>query len=109
MISRFIPGGRIAVPLACGAAHVPIWIFLTGSAIAAVAWSVLFVSLGWFFGDGAMLVVGQVRRYEDALAVVLVALAVGVFVWIRRRQKRAQALAPDTGAYAAFEEREPKA
>ncbi|MEP7346496.1 MAG: VTT domain-containing protein, partial [Gemmatimonadaceae bacterium] len=47
ILARFIFGGRIAVPLACGAAHVPIWIFLTGSAIAAAVWATLFTALGW--------------------------------------------------------------
>src|SRR6185436_2830453 len=61
ILARFIFGGRIAVPLACGAAHVPIWIFLTGSAIAAATWSALFTALGWFFGESAVLVVGHVR------------------------------------------------
>lgn len=85
--ARFVFGGRIAVPLACGAAHIPIWLFLTGSAIAAVAWSVLFAALGWFFGESAVLVVGHVRRYEGELVLLLVVIALGAFLWVRRRQR----------------------
>lgn len=96
ILARFVFGGRIAVPLACGAAHVPIWIFLTGSAIAAAVWSVLFTALGWFFGESAVLVIGQVRRYEDELAMLLVAIGLGAFLWLRRRQvKRMDAAPPD--------------
>jgi membrane protein DedA with SNARE-associated domain len=90
ILARFIFGGRIAVPLACGAAHVRIWIFLTGSAIAAAVWATLFTALGWFFGDGAVLVIGHVRRYEDELAMLLVGLGLAAFFWLRRRQVQKQ-------------------
>jgi membrane protein DedA with SNARE-associated domain len=96
--ARFVLGGRIALPLACGAAHVPIWIFLTGTAIASAIWSTVCVTLGWFFGESAMLALGHVRKYEDALAVLLVALAVAAFFWIRRRQRRLIAAEPVDGA-----------
>lgn len=88
ILARFIFGGRIAVPLACGAAHVPIWIFLSGSAIAAAVWAVFFTALGWFFGESAVLVIGHVRRYEDELAMLLVAIGLASFFWLRRRLVR---------------------
>ena len=97
ILARFIFGGRIAVPLACGAARVPIWIFLTGSAIAAAAWAVLFTALGWFFGESAVLVIGHVRRYEDELAMLLVAIGLAAFFWLRRRQVRGRDLPEQEG------------
>lgn len=87
-IARFVFGGRIALPLACGAAHVPPWIFLTGTAIASVVWAALLAGLGWAFGEAAVLVVGEVRRFEAPIAVVLVALGAGGWWWLRRRQGR---------------------
>lgn len=92
ILARFIFGGRIAVPLACGAAHVPLRIFLTGSAIAAAAWSLIFTALGWFFGESAVLLVGHVRRYEDELVLLLIAIALAAFLWLRRRQTKAVAV-----------------
>lgn len=89
VISRFAFGARIALPLACGAAHVPIWIFLTGTAVASVAWALLFVALGWIFGEGAVLVVGELRKYEGAVAVALVLVVAAVYGWRRRRERRA--------------------
>jgi membrane protein DedA with SNARE-associated domain len=88
VISRFAFGARILLPLACGAAHVPPWIFLTGTAIASAIWSLAFVSLGWAFGQAAVLVMGEVRRYEAPVALVLVLSVAGVFYWLRRRQTR---------------------
>ncbi|MGQ0650088.1 MAG: DedA family protein [Gemmatimonadaceae bacterium] len=94
VLSRFAFGARIALPLACGAAHVPVWIFLTGSAIASAIWSLVFVSLGWVFGEGAVLVVGEVRRYEGMIAAILVLVAGSVYLWLKRRQRRAAAREP---------------
>lgn len=90
IIARFAFGGRIILPLACGAAHVPIWIFLTGSAIASVIWALAFAALGWFFGQTAVMVLGRVKEFEGLLTGVLVAFSIGTFFWIHRRQKKGQ-------------------
>ncbi|HEX4933663.1 MAG TPA: DedA family protein [Gemmatimonadaceae bacterium] len=95
-IARFVFGGRIALPLACGAAHVPPWIFFTGTAIASLVWAALLAGLGWAFGEAAVLVVGEVRKFEGPVAVVLLALGVGAWWWLRRRQSAPPASdAPD--------------
>jgi membrane protein DedA with SNARE-associated domain len=96
VISRFAFGARIALPMACGAARVPPWIFATGMAVASLAWAVVFVGLGWIFGQGAVLVVGEVRRFEGPIAAVLVAAVVVAFVVLKRRQRRA--IAQDAGS-----------
>ncbi|MCC7323315.1 MAG: hypothetical protein IT358_05780, partial [Gemmatimonadaceae bacterium] len=83
------------LPLACGAAHVPPWIFLTGTAVASVVWAALVAGLGWVFGEAAVLLVGEVRRFETPIALLLVALGGGVYWWLRRRQRlAAQGAAP---------------
>lgn len=89
LLARVAFGGRIALPLACGAAHVPPWIFLTGSAIASVVWAAALAGLGWAFGEAAVLVIGEVRKFELPVAIVLVALGVGAWWWLRQRQRRA--------------------
>jgi membrane protein DedA with SNARE-associated domain len=97
-ISRFAFGARIALPMACGAARVPPWIFATGMAVASVVWAITFVGLGWVFGQGAVLVVGGVRRFEAPLAVLLV-VGVGIaYLVLKRRQRRA--IAQDAGPSA---------
>ena len=95
ILARVAFGGRIALPLACGAAHVPPWIFLTGTAVASVAWAALVAGLGWVFGEAAVLLVDEVRRFETPIALLLVALGGGVYWWLRRRQRlAAQGAAP---------------
>jgi len=94
-ISRFVFGGRIALPLACGAAHVPPWIFFTGTAIASLVWAALLAGMGWAFGEAAVLVVGEVRKFEGPVAVLLVALGAGGWWWLRKRQQRPPAQVRD--------------
>ena len=87
ILARVAFGGRIALPLACGAAHVPPWIFLTGTAISSVLWAAILAGLGWAFGEAAVLLVGEVRKFEGALALVMIALGVGAWWWLRKRQR----------------------
>jgi membrane protein DedA with SNARE-associated domain len=90
LLARFVFGGRILLPLACGAARVPVWIFVTGSAIASVVWAAVYTSLGWFFGRSALAVHGHLRRYEElVVAGVIVAVFLGSFILLRRRQRSA--------------------
>lgn len=86
---RFAFGARIVLPIACGAARLRLPVFLIGSAIASLVWSVLFVLVGWLFGETALLVIGHIRRYEDAIAALLVAgVALVSAVVLRRRRPR---------------------
>ena len=82
---RFAYGMRLVLPMACGAARVPIVLFLTGSAVSALVWGYLFTILGWAFGHATLLALNHVRRYEwYVVAVILVAVAIGF--WIARRR-----------------------
>jgi membrane protein DedA with SNARE-associated domain len=82
---RYAYGLRVTLPLACGAAHVPVWEFLIGSGISALTWASLFTVLGWVFGRSAEIVMMHVRRYETLLALALTGLAgVLLFLYLRR-------------------------
>ena len=84
---RFAFGARIVLPIACGAARLRIPIFLIGTAIASVVWAALFATLGWIFGETALLVLGHIKRYDDEIAMLLVILVALVFVVIVRRRQ----------------------
>jgi membrane protein DedA with SNARE-associated domain len=82
---RFAFGLRLTLPIACGAARVPILIYLIGSAISAAVWSFLFTVLGWGFGRAALIVLGRVHRYEKFL-IPAILLGLGmIFWWMRKR------------------------
>ena len=82
---RFAYGLRLTLPIACGAAHVPLRIYVPGSGISAAVWSVLFTLLGWGLGETTMIVVGHVRRYEKWIAIaILVVILVALYAMRRR-------------------------
>ena len=90
ILVRFAFGGRIALPLACGAARLHAGKFAAGTAIGAVLWSIIFGSLGWFFGHSAVLILGSVRKYEDLMVALIVAAGIAVFFAVRRNRVTGQ-------------------
>lgn len=82
---RWAYGLRLALPLACGAARTPVWLYAIGSAISCFTWSAIFSILGWGAGRATLRALGHVRRYEKFLvAAILIALLV-VF-WVMRKR-----------------------
>lgn len=83
---RFAYGLRLTLPIACGAARVPLSIYLAGSAISAAAWSILFTLLGWGLGNTTLIILGRVRAYERSITIAIVLLAAAGFLAMRRRR-----------------------
>ena len=86
---RYAYGARIPLPIACGAAGIPVVQYLVGSGISCWSWGALFTAIGWIFGSTAVLLLGRIRRHEDVLAVLLVS-AVAILIVIialRNREK----------------------
>jgi membrane protein DedA with SNARE-associated domain len=86
---RYAYGARIVLPIACGAAEIPIAQYLIGSGISCWSWGALFTAIGWVFGSTAVLLMGRIRKHEDVLAISLV-IAVALLVAIialRNREK----------------------
>jgi membrane protein DedA with SNARE-associated domain len=82
---RFAYGLRLVLPLACGAARVPVIVYLIATAISSAAWAFLFTILGWAFGEGILLVLNHVKRYEWYLVIVIL-IGVGIAFWYSRRR-----------------------
>jgi membrane protein DedA with SNARE-associated domain len=85
MAVRFAYGLRLVLPIACGAARVPIIVYFIATAISSLVWGYLFTVLGWAFGEGMLLVLNHVRRYEWYL-VIAIFIAVGIGFWYARRR-----------------------
>lgn len=85
---RFLYGFRVAGPVLIGASGMPWQRFALFNLLGAMLWAVLLSSIGWFFGQTAELLLGELQRYEGALALVLLAAAVGYAVWVRVRRRR---------------------
>jgi membrane protein DedA with SNARE-associated domain len=82
---RWAYGLRLTLPIACGAARLPLAIYLIGSAVSCLTWSFTFVFLGWGFGRTTLLALGHVRRYENYL-IALILAALGVAFWTMRER-----------------------
>ena len=82
---RFAYGLRLTLPIACGAARIPILLYLIGSGISAITWSFAFTLVGWGFGRTTRAMLGHVRRYESyVVALILVILAIAFWFMQRR-------------------------
>lgn len=85
---RFAYGLRIALPIACGVARLRLPIYLIGSAISCIVWSLVFTLIGWSLGNTTERLVGHVREYEWLVGLVFVAIMVLGF-WVFRRRNQA--------------------
>jgi membrane protein DedA with SNARE-associated domain len=84
---RWVFGLRIALPIACGAARVPLGTYVIGSAVSCFTWSLTFVVVGWYFGEAARRLLHHVERYERWIVLVLALGALGGW-WVARARRR---------------------
>lgn len=87
---RYAYGLRLTLPMACGAARVPLLTYVIGSGISAITWSSLFTVLGWAFGRTAVQVLRHVRRFEDVILLAGVGV-VGVLLFFLTRRSQTTA------------------
>ena len=86
---RFAFGLRIVLPMASGAARVPLYVFLPVSLIGSLAWTVVFTLVGYVAGEAAVQAIGHLGRAGEIVGAVLVTIAVFAFLrWQRRRRER---------------------
>ena len=96
---RFAYGLRIALPIACGVAHLPISKYAIGTAISSIVWSLVFTVLGWWLGRTTETFIGHVRQMESLIGGIVVVAVLIVFLILRRRQvaeRTAQVLDPES-------------
>jgi membrane protein DedA with SNARE-associated domain len=95
---RFAYGLRLPVPIACGAARLPLSLYVIASGISCWAWATLFTLLGWKAGGAALKLLGFTTRYDVRLGFIAIALTVTLIVMRRRRliaERTAHVLAGD--------------
>jgi membrane protein DedA with SNARE-associated domain len=86
---RFAFGLRIVLPMACGAARVPLFVFLPVSLIGSLAWTSVFTGLGYVAGEAAVQAIGHLGRAGEIIGALVVTVAVFAFLrWQRRRRER---------------------
>ena len=89
LLVRFAFGLRLILPIACGAARVPVAIYLPASFIGSAVWSGIFTLIGYAAGEAAVSVVGKLGRVGEIIGALLVTTVVLVFMrWNSRRNAR---------------------
>ncbi len=87
--SRFLYGFRAITPIILGTSRVSGIRFLILNLLGAVVWACIFVSVGYFFGDTLSLFLGNIKKFEGVLVLVIVgAGAVVQFLSWRRAHRK---------------------
>jgi membrane protein DedA with SNARE-associated domain len=82
-------GFRTVAPFVIGMSRVPTSRFVLFNTIGAAAWALSIGALGYFFGHGLELLLGDVKRYELEAFLFLVAVGAGSWLWRFLRRRRA--------------------
>lgn len=77
---RFLYGLRTVTPFVIGMSRIPIAEFVVLNVIGAALWAIGIGALGYAFGHGLELILGDIKRYEIAVF-ALIALS-GIMMWI---------------------------
>ncbi|MBL0169873.1 MAG: DedA family protein [Gemmatimonadaceae bacterium] len=86
---RFAFGLRIVLPLACGAARVPLATYLAASLLGSALWTLVFALIGYAAGEAAVRAVGHVGRAGEIIGALVVTAAVYAFIrWNRVRRAK---------------------
>ena len=85
LMVRFAYGLRLPLPIACGAAQVPVGLYATASGISCWVWAIAFSYLGVAFGGAALTVLQFTRRLEVRLGMLVLILL--VVLWVIRRRR----------------------
>jgi membrane protein DedA with SNARE-associated domain len=87
---RFAYWLRLPLPIACGAARVPLSLFVLASGISCWLWSIAFVALGYWASAPALAALRYTRRNDVQLAIAAVILVALLWFMVTRRRRFAE-------------------
>ena len=105
---RFAWGLRLPLPIACGAARLPIGLYAVASGISSLVWTLVFAYLGLAFGGAAIAALRFAHSVEVRLGFVVLVLSIALFFITRRRlmaERTARVLGGDAIAMTTTAER----
>lgn len=103
---RFAYGLRLPLPVACGAARLPLWLYVMASGISCWLWAGAFAFLGFAAGGAALRLLGFAQRLDIRLGLLAIILSVVLIVLLRRRriaERTARLLGGGNISFAATE------
>ena len=88
---RFLYGLRSVTPFVIGMSRVPAIEFIVLNIISAAVWANVIGALGYLFGHGLELILGDIKRYEIALFLFIIASSISIWLihmaYTKRKQK----------------------
>ena len=82
---RFAWGLRLPLPIACGAARLPIGLYAIASGISCWLWAIIFAYIGLAFGSAAIALLSFTHQLEVRLGFVALLLSIVLLSIMRRR------------------------
>jgi membrane protein DedA with SNARE-associated domain len=82
---RFAYGLRLPLPIACGAARLPLGLYTVATGISCWVWAIVFAYLGLAFGGAAIRLLHFTHRLEVRLGLVAIMLSILLYFVMRRR------------------------
>ena len=83
--ARFVAIVRMFAGILAGVTHMRFWVFFLWNALGAIAWSLLFGTLGYLFGDNLPWLEKEIGR--TSLMVLALVVIVAVYLWHRHRRR----------------------
>jgi membrane protein DedA with SNARE-associated domain len=83
--ARFIAILRMFAGLLAGVTHMRFWLFFLWNALGAIAWSLLFGTLGYLFGNNLPWLEKEIGR--TSLVVLGVVVVIAIYFWHRHRRR----------------------
>ena len=106
---RFAYGLRLPLPIACGAARLPIGLYTIASGISCWLWAIAFAYLGLAFGGAAIALLSFTHRLEVRLGLAVLMLSIVLLFIMRRRfmaERTARVLAGESIPIMTTKERQ---
>ena len=87
VMTQWIYGLRITCAMIIGMSRISLVKFLTIEAVSCAVWSIVITSAGFYFGRAIQKVLGRVEHIEKYVLVALVAIALGVWLYHRWKER----------------------
>ena len=91
IITQWIYGLRITCAVIIGMSKIGLVKFLVYEALSCALWAAVITFAGFYFGRAIEAVLGRVEHMEKYVLLVIVAVAVGFWLWHRWKEKKEEA------------------
>lgn len=90
ILTQWIYGVRITCAVILGMSRIKLWKFLIYEAVSCALWATVITALGFYFGRMIETFLGRVEHIEKYGLLIIVAIAVGFWLYHRRKERAAE-------------------